>query len=54
MDYHAVDENNPHFTELLKPDTVERKCKICSVKFDSARLKKAHVFISLWAADCKK
>ena len=27
MDYHTVDENNPHFIELFKPDTVERKSK---------------------------
>ena len=44
MDYHAVDENNPHFIELFKPNTIEKKWKICTVKFDSARLKKSTCF----------
>lgn len=40
VDYHAVNENDVHFNELFRPDTIERKCRICCVQFDSARLKK--------------
>ena len=47
-----MNENDLHFFELFQPDTVERKCRICRVTFDSARLKKkAYVFVALWEAD---
>ena len=45
VDYDVVNENDPQFVDLIKPDAVERKCKICRVKFDSARLKKKHMFL---------
>ena len=53
VDYHAVNENDIHFMELFKPNAIDRKCRICRVKFDSARLKKSIclVNISLWSAD---
>ena len=37
VDFHAGNENDIHFMELFKPDTIDRKCRICRVKFDSAR-----------------
>ena len=34
--------------DVFKPDTIDRKCRICQVNFDNARMKKKHVFVSLW------
>ena len=49
VDYQAVNEKDPHFLGLFKPDTIEKTCKICHVKFDTCRLKKkAYFFVSLW------
>lgn len=45
VDYHAVNEEDVHFKELFKPDTTERKCKICHVTFDNAKMKKKHMFL---------
>ena len=44
---HGVDENNPYFLDLFEPNTLEKKCLKCRVKFDTCRMKKNHVFVSL-------
>ena len=48
IDYHSVNEDDIYFRELFKPDTHEKKCKICRVNFDNARMKKkTYVFVVL-------
>ena len=43
--YHLVNGDDIHFRELFKPDTTDRKCRICRVNFDNARMKKKHMFL---------
>ena len=45
VNYHSINENDVHFRELFKPDTIDRKCRICRVNFDNARMKKKHMFL---------
>ena len=36
VDFHGVEESNPYFQELFQSDTLDRKCKKCSVVFRSS------------------
>ena len=45
IDYHEVDESSPYFLDLFEPDTVEKACLVCSVKFSTCRLKKNYMFL---------
>ena len=36
VDFHGVEESNPYFQELCQSDTLDRKCKKCSVVFRSS------------------
>ena len=45
VDYHEVNEKDPHFIDLFEPDTVKRTCGICRAKFDNCRLKKKHMLL---------
>ena len=42
---HGVDENNPYFLDLFEPNTLEKKCLKCRVKFDTCRMKRNHMFL---------
>lgn len=46
--YHFVNGEDVHFRDLFTPDTIDRKCRICCTSFERARIKKAHVSVSLW------
>lgn len=45
VDFHGVDNANFYFLDLLKPDTLDRKCKKCCMVFDTHRMKKNHMFL---------
>ena len=45
VDFDGVNENNPYFLDLFQPDTLEKKCLKCRVKFDTCRMKKNHMFL---------
>lgn len=45
INYHAVNEDDVFLKNLFKPDTLEKKCKICRVNFDTARMAKKHMFL---------
>ena len=45
IDFHGVGKSNPFFLELFQPDTLDKKCKRCSVVFASSRMKKIHMFL---------
>ena len=43
--FHAIDSCNLYFLDLFKPDTLDRKCYICSVVFPICRIKNNHIFL---------
>ena len=48
VDYHQIKENDTYFKDLFLPDTLEKKCNICSITFKTCRQKNTYVFFSLW------
>ena len=40
-----INEEDVHFRDLFRPDTLENFCQICSMNFKSARSKKKHMFL---------
>ena len=45
VNYHAVNEDDFFFKNLSTSDTLDKKCKICRVNFDTARMAEKHMFL---------
>ena len=40
VNYHAVNEDDFFFKNFFTSDTLDKKCKICRMNFDTARMAK--------------
>lgn len=43
--FHVVNNSDSYFLDLFQPDTLDRKCSICSIVFPTCRIKKNHIFL---------
>lgn len=45
VNYHAVNEDDFIFKNFFTSDTLDKKCKICRVNFDTARMAQKHMLL---------